>query len=357
MDYHTIDGTVYWDESAYYSFTDTEIDRLELVTDQLHKLCIKAVEHVIKHNLFPALRIPGEFTELIIRSWEMDEPALYGRFDLVYDGENDPKLLEYNADTPTALFEASVVQWFWLKDRFPEADQFNSIHEKLMEFWKNWPHIELAMVHFASVRENPEDLGNIEYIRDTAMQSGLDTAWVAMEDIGWAPSLGKLVDLEERPIHSLFKLYPWEWMIREDFGRHLKHAASRLIEPAWKMILSNKGILPILWELFEGHPNLLPAYFEHDRLKGEYVQKPIYSREGGNVTIVRGSGSITSPGTYGAEGYIYQQYCGLPLFDGNYPVIGAWVINNTSAGIGIREDTTEITTNGSRFIPHIFTEG
>jgi glutathionylspermidine synthase len=36
---------------------------------------------------------------------------LYGRFDLAYRGDGPPKLLEYNADTPTALFEAAVVQW------------------------------------------------------------------------------------------------------------------------------------------------------------------------------------------------------------------------------------------------------
>ena len=36
----------------------------------------------------------------------------------------------------------------------------------------------------------------------------------------------------------------------------------QLIEPPWKAILSNKGVLPLLWQRHEGHPNLLPAFFD-----------------------------------------------------------------------------------------------
>lgn len=72
----------------------------------------------------------------IVWSWNEEPPAIYGRFDLAYDGIHPPKLLEYNADTPTALLEASVVQWYWLQDVFPKDDQFNSIHEHLVAKWK-----------------------------------------------------------------------------------------------------------------------------------------------------------------------------------------------------------------------------
>ena len=57
---------------------------------------------------------------------------MYGRFDLAYDGTTPPKLLEYNADTPTSLLEAAVIQWRWQQDMRPERDQFNSIHERLL---------------------------------------------------------------------------------------------------------------------------------------------------------------------------------------------------------------------------------
>jgi glutathionylspermidine synthase len=356
MSYHTIDGEVYWDESACYRFTTAEVDQLESATAALYDLCCQAADEVIRSDRFAELGIPGQFRNYIIRSWEEDEPSLYGRFDLRYDGVEPPKLLEFNGDTPTALLEASVVQWFWLQERFPGADQFNSIHEKLIASWQSWPGSpELA--YFASAAESEEDLGNLEYLRDTAIQAGLATKRLFIEEIGWDSARQQFVDLDNLPIMSLFKLYPWEWLLAEQFGPYLPVSGCRLIEPAWKLIMSCKGILPLLWELFPGHPNLLPAFFDEGRITGDRVIKPLYSREGSNIRIVRGSEVVASGGSYGREGTICQQYLQLPCFGANYPVIGSWVIGGEPAGIGIREDSTEITCNTSRFVPHYFTEG
>lgn len=354
MTYHTMDGETYWDESACYRFTSGEIDVLEGATEELHRLCLQAVEQVIRRDRFASLGIPREFVPLIVRSWEMKEPSLYGRFDLAYDGSGEPKLLEYNADTPTSLLEASVVQWFWLKDNFPRADQFNSIHEKLVAFWQKWPQPRPGTMHFACSGGSEEDLGNTEYLMDTALQGGMAVRHLPVEEIGWDGS--SLVGLEDEPIEALFKLYPWEWLVREVFGPHLIDLPLRVVEPPWKMILSNKGILPILWELFGGHPNLLPASFSRDDMRGDFVRKPLFSREGSNVTIHRGRGVIETPGSYGAEGWICQEYRPLPVFDGNHAVIGSWVVGGEPAGIGIREDRGPVTTNASRFVPHFFEE-
>lgn len=356
MLYHTIDDAPYWDESACYRFTRSEIDILDVATAELQSLCLQAVEEVIRRDLFSRLCIPQAFVPKIVDSWKTDEPSLYGRFDLGWNGSGAPKMYEYNADTPTSLLEAGVVQWFWLQDRYPEADQFNSIHEKLISFWQRWPDLGSAPVHFACASSCMEDLGNVEYLRDTALQGGAVTHRLFLEEIGWDEANRRFVGADDEPIHALFKLYPWEWMVREEFGRNLTHTKMRILEPAWKMVLSNKGILPILWELFEGHPNLLPASFEEIPLHGDFVKKPIFSREGSNVEIHRDGGVISNTGSYGREGHIYQRYAPLPLFDGNYPVIGSWVIDGEPAGIGIREDLTEITANGSRFIPHYFVE-
>lgn len=202
-----------------------------------------------------------------------------------------------------------------------------------------------------------EDLGNVEYLRDTSIQGGFATRRLFVEEVGWDHAQRRFVGLEDEPIHTLFKLYPWEWMVRDEFGRYLAEANLRIMEPAWKMVLSTKGILPVLWELFEGHPNLLQAAFEDSPLNGDYVRKPLFSREGSNVEICRAGGVVSTSGSYGREGYMFQRYSPLPFFDGNYPVIGSWIIDGEPAGIGIREDQTEITTNGSRFIPHYFVEG
>lgn len=357
MAYHTIDGSPYWDESACYRFTLSEIDALEEATDELQRLCLEAVEQVIRRDLFHLLRIPRQFVPLVIRSWEAAEPSLYGRFDLSWDGSGPPRLLEYNADTPTSLLEASVIQWFWLKDVFPHADQFNSIHEKLIDFWRGCPAFRSVPLYFSCADGSSEDLGNVEYLMDTALQAGIDSRHIFIEELGWDRSRSCFVDLEEQPVTALFKLYPWEWMIREEFGRHLLAAPVRFLEPAWKMLLSNKGILPILWELFPGHPNLLPAWFDRPAAPGEYVRKPLFSREGGNVTIFGRGETVENPGSYGAEGWICQGYAPLPRFDGNHAVVGSWVIAGHPAGIGMREDRGPITTNASRFLPHFFEEG
>ena len=141
----------------------------------------------------------------------------------------------------------------------------------------------------------------------------------------------------------------------EEFGDSLLQDVNntKWIEPAWKSILSNKGILPILWELFPHHKNLLPAYFDGPNGLFNYVEKPIYSREGANITIFRnGMQAEASEGEYGDEGFIYQELFELPNYEGNYPIIGSWVIGGESAGMGIRENNLEITDNLSRFVPH-----
>jgi glutathionylspermidine synthase len=353
--FHTAD-VPYWDESAYYTFTMPEIEKLETVTAELWDMCLQAVQHVIDNNLFDQFKIPQYIVPRIIDSWNNDDPAIYGRFDLQYDGKNEPKLLEFNADTPTSIFEASIVQWFWLKDFDEPKDQFNSMHEKLIDYWKYLKdYLYDDKLYFTCVKDVLEDFTTTAYLQDCAMQGGLETEFIYIEDIGWDNNNGCFVDLNDQPIRNIFKLYPYEWMVNEDFGQNL--VADQLnaywIEPAWKMVLSNKAILPVLWQLFPYHKNLLPAYFTRSNLK-DYVKKPMLSREGANITIVENEKLLaSSEGEYGAEGFIFQELCKLPDFDGNFPVIGSWVIGQQSAGMGIRESNTLITDNVSRFIPHL----
>ena len=297
--------------------------------------------------------IPPAFAPLVESSWLQNTPSLYGRFDLAYDGRQPPKLLEYNADTPTSLLEAAVAQWQWLEET-GRPDQFNSLHEKLIERWSTLARGVPAgsPVHFSCVKDNEEDRITVEYLRDTATQAGLATAFVHIEDVGWDGR--SFVGLDNEPIAAWFKLYPWEWLMREPFGAHLRDGRLHIVEPPWKALLSNKAILAVLWELFPDHPNLLPAYFTPDYLGSSFVTKPFFSREGANVTFAGGAREVKTGGPYGAEGLVYQARADLPAFEGRYPVIGAWIVGDEPAGIGIREDATPITSNTSRFVPHYF---
>ncbi len=352
--FHTT-NVPYWKEDAYYSFSMDEILYIEKATAELWDLCLGAVQHVMDNDLYHHFAIPKDFIPLIEKSWEEDHPAIYGRFDFCYKNGN-LKLLEFNADTPTSLYEAGIVQWFWLQDFDKAKDQFNSIHEKMIDYWKHLKaYLYKGKLHFTCIKQSLEDLTNVEYIRDCAMQAGIDTKLVFIDDIGWDNNTNQFVDMEEEAIKNIFKLYPWEWLIKEGFGKNILHDANRTfwIEPAWKMILSNKAILPILWKLYPNCPYLLPSYFDENSLTN-YVKKPILSREGANIEIKKFSATVAkTDGEYGNEGYIYQELFELPNFDNHYPVVGSWVIGQEPAGMGIREANTLITDNKSCFVPHI----
>ncbi len=351
--YHSLEG-LYWDESHYYEFSMDEINTIESATAELWQMCLEAVDYVIEKNLWHRFSIPEYFREYIITSWEEDHPSVYGRFDFGFDGKN-LKLLEFNADTPTSLYEASVIQWYWLQEMFPEKDQFNSIHEKLVDYWKYLTaYMNPRHIYFASLT-NIEDVTNIEYIRDCATQAGFDTEFIPVQDIGWAEEIEEFISGDRSVMEYIFKLYPYEWIMEDGFAEKLVRNGfrSQWIEPAWKILLSSKAILPILWEMYPGHPYLLEAYFESGHLR-DFAKKPVYSREGANVALHRNHIPVeASKGDYGKEGFIYQQLFDLPDCDGNHPVIGSWVIGQEPAGIGIRESVHLITNNESRFVPHL----
>ncbi|MFI9554593.1 glutathionylspermidine synthase family protein [Nonomuraea endophytica] len=342
----------YWDESAHYVFTMDEVLELESQVEELHQMCLRAVEHVVSTGRYADFAIPEWAREEVARSWERRDDHLYARFDLRYDGTGPAKLLEYNADTPTSLVESSVVQWFWLKDTHPGDDQWNSVHERLIDRWKEL-RLPPGPTHFAwtNMDETGEEAMTLAYLQETAEQAGRPTVAIAMEDIGWDDAGRRFVDLEQRWIRSAFKLYPWEWMLADDFGRHAVRHAS-WIEPLWKTLLSNKALLALLWELYPGHPNLLPAYLDGPREMSSYIAKPLLGREGASMRIVTPTGRQETTGTYGAEGYVYQGFEALPVFDGQRPVLGAWVVADESAGLGIRETTGYITDDTSSFVPH-----
>ena len=363
--FHTIDGERYWDESAYYAFTLEQIERdIEAPTRELHDMAMHFVEEAVNsEELLERLAIPAQYRDWVRDSWTSGQPHVYGRMDLAYDGTGPAKLYEFNYDTPTALYEAAYFQWLWLEQQIASGalpartDQYNRIQEALCEafaFLAREKRIA-ATVHFSAVKDSEEDRATVTYLRDCAHQVGIATDYVSIEDIGISAE-GWFTDDRDNVIRTLFKLYPLEFMMIERFGPDLLANRMQLIEPAWKAILSNKAVLPLLWERHEGHPNLLPAYFESDarRLSNGWVRKPLFSREGANIDLLTHDGtSISSPGPYDDCGAILQAYHPLPEFDGNFPLIGSWVVADEPVGLGMREDATLITRNTSRFVPHV----
>jgi glutathionylspermidine synthase len=360
LTFHSPEGMdrPYWDESAAYEFSAAEIDTLEAAGNTLQEMCLAAAQHVIEKKRYAELDIPAEAIPAIEWAWENEPPALYGRFDLSWAGASSshpPKLLEYNADTPTSLLEAAVIQWSWLEEQFPNADQFNSIHEKLIAKWKDIDPYLSKPIYFAGL-DNAEDQLTLVYLRDTAQQAGLQTLQMFMEEIGWNDEQQAFLDPEEQHMFSIFKLYPWEAMVQEEFGIHAieTYQSTRWIEPIWKMLLSNKGILPILWQLYPNHELLLEAHFNGPHDLRNYVRKPIYSREGANITIVRDNATVAFTGGPYNGPQIYQALAPEAIFDQRFPVLGLWMVDQECCGMGIRESSGPITDNLSSFVPHCF---
>lgn len=356
--WHTDAAGAYWDESACYSFTLAEIETLEAASEEVYALYREAGTRISSdERLLSLCGIPSTYHAAVQESWRAQGPALdYGRFDFGYAGHGQPKLFEFNCDTPTSLLETAVVQWAWKEDCFPAADQLNSLHEALIARWQTLgaqlPGGRLWFTHTGD--DAHEDTITTTYLRDLAQQAGLETRALLIDQIG-IDNNGRIVDQDDLLISALFKLYPWEWLAVEDFGQAiLPHLSSTpWIEPVWKMMWSNKAVLAVLWEMFPGHPNLLPAYLEPSQIGGSYVSKPVLAREGANIEVVmQGRTAARSTGDYSRNRLVFQELYPLRDFGSGYPVLGSWVVGGAACGLGIREDGL-ITGNRARFVPHI----
>lgn len=366
FDFYIIDNEIYWDESRAYRFTLRQIEeQIEKPTAELHQMCLEIVSRAVRDDeIMRQLAIPELYWQAIAESWRAQDPSLYGRMDFVWCGREPVKLLEYNADTPTSLYESAFFQWLWLEDArrsgaVPrDADQYNAIQERLIARFGELHQAE--PLYFSCCQGADEDRTTVAYLEDCARQAGLETRFIFMEEVGLGIG-GLFTDLDDNTIRRAFKLYPLEWMMRDANGPLLCRRRTQWIEPLWKSILSNKGLLPLLWRFFPGHPNLLPAWFDGDAPAigpGEgYVRKPIYSREGANVTIYNARQQVidAAGGAYGDEPAICQAFRPLPKFGDSYTLIGSWIVDDEAVGMGIREDATLITRDTSRFVPHYIT--
>lgn len=360
--FHSAEGVPYWDESAAFAFTLREIEEdIEAPSAELEEMALDFVGEAIgDEEILTRLAIPRAFWSEIHASWQRGDRNLYGRFDFAYDGKGPAKLLEYNADTPTALLETGVFQWLWLEEmigtgQLPKgADQFNSLHDKLVAALRDFRDGKPYRLHLTCLGGSEEDRGTVAYLEELAQQAGMATHFLEIGAIGLRD--GRFVDDADRPIEMLFKLYPWEWMLREEFGRAVPGSGTQFIEPIWKALLSNKGLLAYLWKRAPGHPNLVPAYFPDEAqadLGDAFVEKPLFSREGANIRLFEnGRPTGGSEGPYGAEGVIRQQRIVIPEFGHGHVVLGAWMVASQPAGMLVREDSSPITGNLARFIPH-----
>ncbi|UBV43701.1 glutathionylspermidine synthase family protein [Deinococcus taeanensis] len=350
----------YWSEDGYYAFTSAEIATVQTAGQDLTRLVLDATGHAIERGRLAELGIPAFLHSAVRDSWEQDDPTVYMRLDVAYDGQGGVKLLEVNAQTPTSLLEAAVSQWQWLEDRQARgelpahATQWNTIHEALTEQWTHLREARgLTEVAFSSARVD-EDLATVTYLRELAQAAGVRTSFLFADELGTSPTEPFLLDTWSLPLRQLMWLWPFEYAWESRDAAFLASTGTRFLEPLWKTVTGSKGLLALLHELNPGHPNLLPATLSPGALGPQVVRKPLYSREGQNVQL---PGEASTPGAYGDLPVVEQAYTELPTVpapDGpRYPVLGVWVAGDEVCGLGIREGRSRVTDNRATFAPHV----
>jgi glutathionylspermidine synthase len=338
--------------------------------NELYEMFVEAGEYIIENNLFHEIGIPFNLVNSIVESWESDVHwHLYGRFDLAGGVDGKPiKLLEFNADTPTALFESAIVQWAILeKNGIDEGSQFNVIYEKLLENFRRTVTLQESIEDFdelyegwrflfTSIRGNIEEENTVRLLQHIATEAGFNTEFAYIDEIEFDESG---IFFKSEKFELWFKLIPWEDIALEepDLAMLLQAIAQNqeaiMFNPAYTLLFQSKGILPILWRLYPNHPLLLESSFEPIEGK-KYVKKPVFGREGGNVAIFDSNGNkITElSGDYDSFKPIYQEYFELPRDEEGNKYQAGLFFAYESCGVGFRRGG-EIIDNMSKFVGHI----
>ncbi len=364
------------DKSSYLTdslvvISEHEANAYYDATNELYEMFIKAAQYVIDHNLFYEIGIPFNLIELIKISWQSDVHwHLYGRFDFAggIDGKSI-KLLEFNADTPTALFETAVVQWAMLKkNQYDEAMQFNGVYEALLENFKRLVTLEESIETFderyegwgflfSSIRGDVEEENTVKLLQYIATEAGYVTQFAYVDEVEFDSEAGIFFGGEKYELW--FKLIPWEDIAIEEsefamlLGDIIGGQHAIIFNPAYTLLFQSKGILKVLWDLYPNHPLLLESSFE-PLPQIQQVKKPFFGREGESVTILDVDGRTIEGGfgIYDNHKMLYQAYTELPTDVHGESYQAGVFFAYEACGVGFRKGG-KILNNTSKFVGHI----
>lgn len=349
------------DKPSAYVFTPEEVDAIKQATLEVHKIALAVAEYAATNEeAMDILAIPEHYRDLVAQSWLQSDETLYQRMDLCMGQDGNYKVFEYNGDTPTGVVEMNCYMNWWQdameQEIIPEGvGHFNDFRYHLTERLSKLG-LEEGAFHLAAARGLIEEENTVKFIQQCAHDIGIPTHFLYLDEIG-VDAKHNLADDDSYIINNLFKLFPWEDISDGSFADDVRlNKTCRMFEPAWKMTWSNKAFLVLAWKLFPNHPNLVPAYFAEDKRVADLdkvIFKPQWGREGQNMTIVE-NGRVTESfgGDYADDRMIVQEYVPMPEFDGHFPILGSWLVNDQAAGVLIREDSSRITANMSTCVPH-----
>ncbi|MDK2041205.1 glutathionylspermidine synthase family protein [Aliarcobacter butzleri] len=365
------------DNSSYISdeivvISEDEVNAFYEATNELYDMFAEAGQYVIDNDLFHELNIPFNLVEIIKESWENEVHwHLYSRFDLAGGIDGHPiKLIEFNADTPTSLFETAIIQWAILKaNGLDEASQFNNLYEALKDNFKRIITLNSDIekfeeyysnlgwkILFSSISSSIEDINTTKLLQHIASEAGFNTDFEYIENVQFSDD-GIFKD--DELFEFWFKLIPWEDIAIQEselaliLTEIIKEKKAIIFNPAYTLMFQSKAFMKVLWDLYPNHPLLLETSFEP--LKGKkQVEKRAFGREGANTKIINADGSIDTQTSGDYEGHkaIYQEYVEFPKDEnGNFYQAGVFYAYE-ACGLGFRKGG-KILNNMSKFVGHI----
>ena len=339
--------------------------------NELYDMFVEAAEYVIENDLFFELGIPFNLVDAIKKSWENDVHwHIYGRFDLAggLNGEQI-KLIEFNADTPTSLFETALLQWALLKQNNMDEDtQFNNVYEAISNNFKRLITLDDDLelfderydgwkILFSCVAENDEEEATTKLLQQMATDAGFNTGFEYLENVKFDDN--GIFDADENQYEYWFKLFPWEDIAHDEpelattLTNIMNNQEAIIINPAYTLLFQSKGIMKILYDLFPDSPYLLQTSFEPlDGIK--QVEKTVFGREGANTKIIDSNGTVveSTDGPYDNYKKIYQEYVEFPKDAKGTKYQAGVFFAYESCGMSFRKGS-EIMDNMSKFVGHV----
>ena len=367
--WHTDPDETPYVASEIVELSPDEADAYYQAANELYDMFAEAGEYVIENELFHEIGIPFNLVDAVKMSWDNDVHwHLYGRFDFAGGLDGKPiKLIEFNADTPTALFETSILQWAMLKlNNMEESHQFNNLYEALGDNFKRLilmeenvenfdDHYEGWKILFSSVKDNEEEESTVKLLQNIANEAGYVTEFAYVDDVEFSE---EGVFYNDEQYEYWFKLIPWEDIAIEEsdlamlLTKIIENQKAIILNPAYTLMFQSKAFMKILWDLYPNHPLLLETSF--DPLEGiAQVEKRIFGREGANTVIVDENEKemARTEGEYGEFPVIYQEYAELPTNDKGESYQAGVFYAYEGCGLGFRKGGL-ILDNYSKFVGH-----
>ena len=368
--WHTDNDNTSYIADALVLVDNDEVEAYYEAANELYDMFAKAGQYVIDNNLFHELNIPFNVVERIKNSWENDVHwHLYGRFDFAGGVDGKPiKLIEFNADTPTSLYETAIVQWAMLKaNGMDESKQFNTVFEALKENFKRLvvlggdtedfaKYYDGWKILFSSIRGSIEDENTTRLLQIAANEAGFHTDFAYVDEVGFNGQEG--IFKGDENFEFWFKLVPWENIAIEEgdlallLDEIIREQKAIILNPAYTLMFQSKAFMKVLWDLFPNHPLLLETSFEP--LKGKkQVEKRCFGREGANTIIYDNDMSVLAKvdGEYGNFKAIYQEYTELPTDKEGASYQAGVFFAYEGCGLGFRKGGL-IMENFSKFVGH-----